>query len=303
MSMESPFGDDFPDDIHPRTKPGGFYDSPEQAATAAVHGLNPEAEPEAVEADARQVEADRSLVPLIDVDGIHLASLLDELSADPVKRDHMKVAIRDKAIHAVSTRAAARTAEREQKLAGEPVTSELDIRSEMIGAADDADVLAALAHAFSEASKHAEYIAAELVPLLPSRGDRPRRSVTVTDGHGFDLKASNTPKTKAFQDMPKIVDVVVASLLARRQKTVGDEMTIGPEDLRRYGEGVRAGVNSILEVIGSPTVKTTALDAVGKELQAMGELGLAKTLAAAYGRKEHGEPTVKIERTPTQVKA
>lgn len=246
-------------------------------------------------------ETARSLPVSLDFDGDQLASMLDELAADHTRRNLTEAAIRDKAIAIVNTRAAARTAAREQRLAGGEVTSELDIRAEAVGAADDADVLRAFSRAFGDAAKQGDMLTAELVGLLPPRGDKPRRSFTVADGHGFDLKATSTPNTKVFAEIGEIVDVVVATLIAHKARTGK------PEDadthIISYGKGLRDGAISILELISAPhsNVKTSALDALGMRLQGMGEVDLAKRLAAAYGRKPYGEPTVKVERTPSKV--
>lgn len=239
---------------------------------------------------------------LLDFEGIHLAGVLDELSADPTRRTLTEAAIRDKAILAVNTRAAARTAAREQNATGGVVTSELDIRDEALGASGDADVLRAFGRAFNEAAKQGDVLTAELVGLLPPRPSGPRRSFTVADGHGFDLKATSSPNTKPFAELPEIIDVIVATLIARDTKADGGESIKNPDGIRRYGEGLRDGIASILEVLAAPSVKTTALDALGKRLQAMGEIELARRLAVSYGRKEVGEPTVKIERTVSKVK-
>ena len=262
---------------------------------------DPEESPEAIAADAEQVEADdraRALPVSLDFDGDQLASMLDELAADHTRRNLTEAAIRDKAIAIVNTRAAARTAAREQRLAGGEVTSELDIRAEAVGAADDADVLRAFSRAFGDAAKQGDVLTAELVGLLPERNNKPRRSFTVADGHGFDLKATSSPRTEAFADMPEIVDVIVATLVTHREKMPEQA---DANDLRNFGEGVRSGIFSILEVLTSPKVKTTALDSLGKQLQGMNRVDLAQRLSHAYGRKEVGEPTVKVERTPSKV--
>lgn len=232
----------------------------------------------------------------LDFDATQITSILDELSADPTRRNLTEASLRDQAIAVVNTRAMARTAEREQRLAGGDPATPSDIRREMVGAADDADVLRAFGRAFSDAAKQGDVIAGELVPLLPPhRGTAPRRSVVVGDGHGFDLKVSNTPKTQAFANLDVIVDVLAASL--------ADEATGGwtEDQLICRARGVRMGMAALLGVISSPTVKTTALDSLVKRLDESGEEDLAKRLGAAYGRKEVGDPTIKVERTAQKV--
>jgi hypothetical protein len=310
--MQSPFGDDFPEaaqDAARESAKQSMYPTPddfpgptpaEEREGELVGDWNASQDPDP---DLDVTERARSLPVSLDFDGDQLASMLDELAADHTRRNLTEAAIRDKAISIVNTRAAARTAAREQRLAGGEVTSELDIRAEAVGASDDADVLRAFSRAFGAAAKQGDVLTAELVGLLPPRGDRPRRSFTVADGHGFDLKASSTPNTKVFAEMEVIADVIVASLVARDTRADGGESVKNPDGIRRYAEGLRDGIASILEVISSPhsNVKTTALDALGKQLQAMNEIDLAKRLAAAYGRKEHGEPTTKVERVPSKV--
>lgn len=303
--MQNPFGDDFPE-AAPRSiaeiaaDAGLDFDQlPDpmgervRERIATEHDVDPDPFPPAA--------TDSRLPVLLDFEGIHLAGVLDELSADPTRRQLTEAAIRGKATLAVNTRAAARTAAREANAAGGVVTSELDIRDEAIGAAGDADVLRAFSRAFGEAAKTGDTIAGELVGLLPPRPSGPRRSYVVADGHGFDLKATASPKSEPYAELDKIVDVIVATLIARDTKADGGESVKNPDGIRRYGEGLRDGIASILEVLSSPKVKTTALDSLGKRLQAMGEMDLAKRLAVLYGRKEVGEPTIKIERTPSKV--
>jgi hypothetical protein len=309
--MQNPFGDDFPEHAPPRTvdqiaKDAGldFDQLPgpmgERVRDRIAEEYDITRTPEEM-LDAAEPERLSRLPVLLDFEGIHLAGVLDELSADPTRRQLTEAAIRDKAVLAVNTRAAARTAARESNAAGGVVTSELDIRDEAVGAAGDADVLRAFSRAFGDAAKTGDTIAGELVGLLPPRPSGPRRSYVVADGHGFDLKATASPKSEPYAKLDAIVDVIVATLMARTEHAGTAEARLSSDALRNYGAGVREGIASILEVLASPKVKTTALDSLGKRLQGMGEIDLAKRLAAAYGRKEVGEPTIKIERTPSKV--
>lgn len=223
----------------------------------------------------------------------HVANALDGLSGDSGALAAFTRRTRDLVVEVVAARA-------QERKAGRPdvVTDRSDLRPELIGAADDAEVLDRLAAVFVDGAKIAKGIAGDLLTELPPRADgKPVRTMRTGDGQGFELKVTTSPKSEAFADLDAIVDVVRADVVGRFAPEVND---LAPVVIAHsaHSRGVREGIAAILEVLGSPKVKTTALDELALQLEGRGEADLAKRLRAAYGRREVGEPSVKIERTP-----
>lgn len=215
----------------------------------------------------------------------HVASALDGLSGDSAALAAFTRRTRDLVLDVIRSRAAARAEHRP-----DDVRDESDLRAELVGAADDAEVLERIAAVFVDGGKLATTIAGDLVAELPERRGKPVRTVHVGDGQGSRLTVTTAQPTKPFAELEVIVDV-----LGTWQGAAGAGLgeVEGPV---AYAQGVRAGMTALLGILSSPGVKTTALDALRVKLGDAGEDALAKRLRAAYGRKDHGEPTAKLSR-------
>lgn len=213
--------------------------------------------------------------------------ILDELAGDPLGLAKYTASVRDAVADVVRGRA-------EERKAGRPaeVTDQADLRPEMIGAADDAEVLKRLGSVFIDSGKIAEGIAGDLVAELPLKRGKPQRTVRMGDGHGFELTVNTAQPTEAFADLDDIIDVVATATIGGH----GALPTANP--VVEYAAGVREGIAALLEVLGAPKVKTTALDALATKLEGRDDGALAKRLRALYGRRDKGDPTVKIDRKP-----
>jgi len=233
---------------------------------------------------------------------LQVDGLLDDL-ADSARRAITIGKIEDGIRHAVRTRADARRKARTDRLAGDQPSSEGDVRREAIGAADDSEILAAFAGAFTAGANEAKQIAGELLDELPGRGGKPRASLKVADGEGFQLAVTRTKRTETSIKLEEVVDVVVAREAAFAAAATGADPETGPTALKIhpakvYATGLRAGIDAILELLTSPSFKVTALDALVKSLEDADDDDLARRLRKAYGRVEKGEPTIKLERKP-----
>lgn len=182
----------------------------------------------------------------------------------------------------------------EERKAGRPekVTDQADLRPEMVGAADDAEVLDRLGAVFVDVSKIAKGIAGDLVAELPVKRGKPVRTVRMGDGHGSELTINTAQPTEAYAELDDIIDVVATATIGGH----GALPTANP--VVEYAAGVREGIAAVLEVLAAPKVKTTALDALATKLEGRDEDALAKRLRGLYGRRDKGEPTVKIDRKP-----
>lgn len=218
-----------------------------------------------------------------------IANALDNLSGDPGALAAFTRAVRDRVTEVVRSRADDRKAAHRPDV----VEDRSDLRLELVGAADDSEVLERLASSFTEGAKVAKGIAGDLILELPQRGARPIRTVKVGDGHGSELSVNVSVPTEAYAELDTIVDILAtAEIAGSGTEPWGD----GPTT---YAAGVRQGMAALLEVLASPKVKTTALDSIRTNLEGRGEDALAKRLKAAYGRRDRDvDPTVKIERKP-----
>lgn len=263
-------------------------------------------EAEIVEADAPTPP--RQLTPAITLDA---AAMLDDLGG---LDDRAAIAgnLTRALVDAVRTRSDARREARLARLQGERVESPSDLRRELVGAANDADTCRALAGVFTTAAKEADQIAGDLLTELPPRTvkgvEKPPASTKVGDGDGFELKVSRTVPTESFADLDQIVEILVAwgvhvAASATRADDQNGPLALSQMPAKTYAAGMRDGIASLRAVLAaSPSVKSTALDALVTAIEAADEDALAKRLRKTYGRRERasGEATVKIERTPVK---
>jgi hypothetical protein len=171
--------------------------------------------------------------------------------------------------------------------------SEIEVAEELRTMADARDTLTAIAKAVTTGADEARAITAEvLAEVAPD--ERKAKTVRLADGHGWDLKVTRSQPTKVEVRLEEVQDVLVAWSVSRYD-TRGNEAAT-------YAEGVRAGMAVLLSVLASPSVKTTALDALVREVEGAGEEALALRLRHAYGRKSTGEPRVEIKREPPKDK-
>jgi hypothetical protein len=229
-------------------------------------------------------------------------TILDRLS-DPEVRFVVASTAETEIKAAVHKRAAERRAARVERLDGEEPESESDVRREAVGLANDADVLLALAGAFTAGAKEAQACTGDLLDELPGRGGKPRQSLKVGDGDGFTLNVTRTQAKEVSTDDAEVVEVLVAWLLSVAEADTRADRTNGPLALGRmpvltYAEGVRAGIEGILALRASGSFKVTALDALVTTLENLDDDTLARRLRKAYGRRDKGEPTIKVERKP-----
>lgn len=235
-------------------------------------------------------------------DEIHVARLLEDLGTDPGSLAVTIGQIRGSVTAAVRTRSDARRAERVKLLGGEDPKHTTDIRLEVVGACDDADVLEGFAGAFAAGAKEARGIAGDLVHELPGRGGRPRASLKVGDGKGFELSLTRSQRRELSVDVDEIVDVIAATLIGRLALSPDDEGVWTPDDARRvedYSAGIRDGISELRDVLSTaPTFRSSALDALVKKLEDREEDPLARRLRKAYGRVDVGEASVKVDRKP-----
>lgn len=233
------------------------------------------------------------------------ARMLDDYRDEATRRGVVGDAKRE-LLSVVRRRADDRRTARLERLGGEEPTSPGDVRRELVGAADDADVLTDLAAVFTAGAAEAKGIAGDLLDELPKRntakGPKPPSSVKAGDGQGFQLTLTRTVRTDLSVDLDEVVEVVVSSEIARYVALAGNDHD--GDDVATYAAGLRAGVATLRTLLSaSPGFKSTALDALATRLENAGEDDLAKRLGRAYGKVEKGEPTVKIDRKPIEVDA
>lgn len=220
--------------------------------------------------------------------------LLDDL-AEPVNLTRQTASMRDTILDVVRTRATKRRGARPEveKL------STTDVRREAVGAADDADVLGALAGVFKAGSDEAKQIAGEILDDLPGRAGKPPRSMRVADGRGFELAIAVSKRSELSVKHDEVDDVLAAKLVAEVAGT--DVVALGQMPVKPYAAGVRDGIAALRGVLASsPAYRSTALDSLVKQLQNLDDDDLAKRLTKAYGKVEKGEPSVKLERKPLE---
>lgn len=174
------------------------------------------------------------------------------------------------------------------------------VAAELAVLGDAHAALVAASDAIKAGAEEARSIAGEIVAEVEPEKTKGTATVTVGDGHGQRLKVTRTQATKAVADPAAIIDVLVAANLAELSR-MGDVSHVSVDSARWYAEGLRNGIAALLEIIGPPAWKTSALDALAKGLEAREEYDLAIKLGHAYGRVAHGEPKTKIERVPGEV--
>jgi hypothetical protein len=272
--------------------------------------VEPSAEPPVVDVDASDPTSFGVRVDEVDPDAVpsndpapyvglgfdRVTLILDELADDTARRDQLVRQGKDAVLSAIRGRADERRAAREAKLGEDGTPSTADLRREAVGAADDSENLTALAGIFLAGATEAKQIAGELLDDLPQRGGKPRASLKVGDGHGFELTVTRSKRTEVAVDADKVIGVLVPWL-------VGHDTSGRPrdwvEDAAAYAQGAREALGLFRSLLAaSPGFKSTALDSLVKRLQNADEDDLATRLTAAYGRVEKGEPSVKLERKP-----
>lgn len=239
------------------------------------------------------VDATGTLVAVTDVEEVD--RFLDDLRDDATRSETVR-AMRDTVLDAVRRRSDTRHAARVKRLDGAAPESPTDVRLEVVGAADDADSLAALAAVFAAGAKEAKGIAGEILDELPGRGGKPRGSLRVGDGQGFELVLTRSGRRDLSVEVDEVVDVLVADLVAQAEKIPNLEKSVAI-----YSTGIRDGVKALRDLLSStPSFRSTALDAFVKRLENRDDDDLAKRLRKAYGRVESGEPSIKLDRKPIE---
>lgn len=256
-----------------------------------------------------------SLVTVVDKAGlvVDADTLLNDLGTDHTARSAFVADLSDAVTAAVRNRSDTRREARRERLQGDEPESATDLRRELVGAANDADTLKALAGVFASGAKEAELIAGDLLTELPKRTyrgqEKPVASVKVGDGEGFELKVARTQPTKAFCEVDDVVEILVAWGLRVAESATRADAGEGPLALGKmpavtYSAGFRDGIAMLRAIIpASPDVKSTALDSLVTALEAADEEDLAARLRKAYGRKDYGEATVKLSREAKEVKS
>jgi hypothetical protein len=176
---------------------------------------------------------------------------------------------------------------------GKPSSSTL--APEITLMADAYDTLRAVERVFSAGAVEAREISGELARELAD-DTRKSSSVRVGDAHGTDVKLSRTVQTEMRVDVPEIVDVIVASLIAAEARAPHGDVELTREDtLRAYANGARDAIETYRRIAAAHSFKSTTLDAFVRDLEGSGDDALAIRLGHAYGRVSKGE-TVKLER-------
>lgn len=185
-----------------------------------------------------------------------------------------------------------------------PVT-EATVGPELAVLASVSDLGRIMADVFGRMDKGARALASDVV-LEVKRPD-PSRSLEHTGGSasvrvgvraGEDVKVTVTQPTETFTDTPGIVDVVVAYHVSRIPTALGAQ----PAVVGAYAEGARdmaqllLGLDGVPSLLASPKWKSSALDALRRDLERSTEPGLAGRLDAAYGRRPVGNLQTTVER-------
>lgn len=253
---------------------------------------------EADVAEVAQAAAEVGSTPVqwIGIEGVE-ASL--ENLAEPNKRREVTRAAIDTILNAVRTRA-----DRRAKARPDKVRHVEDLRLELVGAGDDAEILDDLGRVFTTGATEARKIAGDLLGELPSRGAGPRRSAKVADGLGYELKVSASVRTETKVKHETLDDVLVAWLLLVAEGKVGTDaepdpvMKLGQMPAKTYAAGARDALVTLRSLLGaSPPYRSTALEQLVKAMGSASQDDLAKRLRDAYGKVEKGEPSIKLERT------
>lgn len=151
------------------------------------------------------------------------------------------------------------------------------------------DTLDTVGRVFADAIKDVKSITGDVIQeARPERelhkvGGTASVRVARVEGEEGTVKASVTQPTKAFAELPAILDVLVADMLAQVDAAGWSE-----EQVAAYADGARDALARAQEITNPWGVKTSVLD---KWLPLLPD-ALAARLRAAYGRKVHGNPTV-----------
>lgn len=164
--------------------------------------------------------------------------------------------------------------------------------------ADAFDTLTAVSNAVKRGATEAQALLGDVVAeVVPEKADAGTGSIKVGDGHGADVKVTRTQGTKVEAQSDTIVDVLVSKLLT--DAAGGGELT----DAKAYAAGAREAIAALLELMSPPGWKTTALDALAKQLEDAQDFDNAIRLGHAYGRVAQGDPKTKVERVQRKAAA
>lgn len=162
------------------------------------------------------------------------------------------------------------------------VSTPADVAAEAVAVTRMHAKLDALAGAFKAAADECKAISADLVGDVLDRDTGSIECGTV-DG---SVKITVSQPTKVSVRHDEIVEVIAAALA--RANAVGERREI-------IQTAARIGMIRLLELIGPPTWKTTALEALGRSLEGRGDYDLAIRLGHSYARVGSGKLSIKIE--------
>jgi hypothetical protein len=157
--------------------------------------------------------------------------------------------------------------------------------------------LDALAGAVKAGADEARSIAGEV--LSDVKGEKGTRTLKAADPYGPIVLKRTTGSKMSTRD-EDLLDVLVASLVGAAEDE-DDAAARNPVWAVYYARGLRDGLAALLSLTSSPSWKSTALDALAKQLEEREEHALAIRLQHAYGRVDSGSPRITVERT--EVKA
>lgn len=217
---------------------------------------------------------------------------------DPESVRHVSGLVRRRIAELVATRAGRLRSQR-QELCGDRPPNVADVSAELRYLADTRDVLDVIGRTVHAARDDADAILADVVI------DTGRRSARTGDGYGGDVKVTlETPRDTVCK-LDEVVKVIRGALAIAYDRIDGvcprcQETTHDPQCRDAYLAGVEDGIAKLREVlVSSPGVRTSALDAMVRELATLepGGAVLASTLSRAYARIDRpGAPDrVKVE--------
>lgn len=186
---------------------------------------------------------------------------------------------------------------REARPAG-PVT-DVSVRGELVAMTLTGEQLRAAGAAFIDAAKAADTWAGdvllearpEVADALESKGGS--TSLRYAAG-GREFKVGVSQATQVWTNADAILDVIVSDLLDGVEDVA--EAKAMADGARRMAEALLTGNGEGLAgLLSSPSYKITALTAYEIHLQGRGQDALANRLGAAYGKRPHGDPKVKVE--------
>lgn len=166
------------------------------------------------------------------------------------------------------------------------VTSSV-VAPELAFLASAATALDALSDAVKAGAVEARSIAGEVVLDVEPERELGTATVKVGTEHGT-VKATRTQATKPSVQDEAVVDVLVASLAGGLPEGTEPIVEGG------YARGIRDGIAALLSLTSAPSWKTTALEALQRQLEAADEHDLAIRLGHAYGRVASGKPQTKL---------